>query len=378
MEELGLDNILNDEDIENLFVENSTEEVQETSPENKEEKKETTEDPINVETLFENPESVGSEETQEGKDTSSDKETGSSPNNNFYSSIAKALKEEGVFPDLEDNVLDNVKEPEDFVKLIEDQVQSRYDEGQKRINDALNADIEPSVIRQYENTISYLDNIKEDDLTAEGESGENLRKQVIYQDLINKGYSKDDALDEINDIFESGTDVKRAKRALNSNKEFFQRQYQKLIDDAEEAKEKEVTEREQQTENLRKELLNKDTFFGDIKLDKSVRQKVFDNINKPVYKDKKSGELFTALQKYEMENKTEFLKNVGLLFTLTDGFKNLDALVKNKVKKEVKKGVRDLENILSTTSRNSNGNLQFVTGVTEEPEGFARSWDIDI
>ncbi len=52
-----------------------------------------------------------------------------------------------------------------------------------------------------------------------------------------------------------------------------------------------------------------------------------------------------------MENRTDFLKNIGLLFTLTDGFKNLDGLVKGKVKKEVNKGLRELEHTLNNTAR---------------------------
>jgi hypothetical protein len=64
------------------------------------------------------------------------------------------------------------------------------------------------------------------------------------------------------------------------------------------------------------------------------------------------------------------MKNVGLLFTLTDGFKSLDKLVKGKVKKEVGKGFRNLEHLLSNTSRTADGNLKFVTSVQEDPESF--------
>ena len=35
--------------------------------------------------------------------------------------------------------------------------------------------------------------------------------------------------------------------------------------------------------------------FGDLELNKSVRQKIFDNISKPVYKDEDSGAYITAL-----------------------------------------------------------------------------------
>lgn len=382
MEELGIDNILDPEDIENLFSteeeETNDKDVQETSPETKEEKPETTEE-LNIEGLFEDtPESVGSEEHQEGEDTNSEKKPGSSPNNNFYSSIAKALKEDGVFPDLDDETVTNIKEPEEFAEAIEKQIQARFDERQKRIDDALNVGVEPSAIKQFENTISYLDSITEDALTAENEQGEALRKQLIYQDLLNRGYSKEEAQEEVGEIFDNGTDVKKAKRALSGNKEYFKASYKKLVDEAKEEAAKEEKERKQQSEALKKSILEDKVVFGELQIDKNTRQKVYDAISKPVYKDPETGELYTALQKYEMENKNDFLKNVGLLFTLTDGFKNLEPLVKSKVRKEVKKGVRELEHALSNTSRNFDGNVKFVSGVSSDPDSFISKWDIDI
>lgn len=379
MEALSMDNILSEQDIDMLFQTDDNNETQEPSPESEGEKKETTEE-LNVEDLFnETSESVGSEEHQEVEDTTSEKKSGSSPTNNFYSSIAKALKEDGVFPDLDDETADSIKEAEDFAEAIEKQIQLRLDEKQRRIDEALSNGVEADTVRQYENTLAYLNNITEEALSEEGEKGENLRKQLIYQDLINKGYEKEEAQEELKEIFDSGSDVRKAKRALASNKEFFRRGYQKVIDDAKEEKANEEKERREQTEALKKAILEDKKVFGEIQLDKSTRQKVLDNISKPIYKDKETGELFTALQKYEMENKTDFIKNVGLLFTLTDGFKNLDKLVQGKVQKEVKKGLRELEHTLNNTSRSSDGNLKFVSGVSEDPESFIGSkWNLDV
>ena len=127
MEELSIENILGQEDIENLFSDEEIESTQETSPDQKEEK-ETTEE-VNPDNLFqETPESVGSEENQEKEDTISEQETGSSPTNNFYSSIAKALKEDGVFPDLDDETVDGIKEAEDLAKAIESQIKAGLEE----------------------------------------------------------------------------------------------------------------------------------------------------------------------------------------------------------------------------------------------------------
>ena len=375
-EDLSLDNILVGDDLENLFED--TEETQETeTPEGKETKdKETTE--VNVEDLFAGPESVGSEDkdNEEKEDTNSNK-GGTSPN--LFSSIATALREEGIFPDLDDETISKVDGAESFRDLVEQQIQAGLDEVQKRVNDALNVGIEPTVIQQYEQTLSYLDSIEESAITDEGEKGEELRKKLIYQDFLNRGFSKERATRELEKSFKAGTDIEDAKEALKGNKDYFQSNYDKLIKDAKEDEAKEVKKRKEQAETLRKTILEDKKVFGDMEIDKSTRQRVYDNIAKPVFKDPETGEYLTAIQKYEMENRTEFLKNVGLLFTLTDGFKNLDGLVKGKVRKEVKKGLRELEHTLNNTARTSDGNLKFVSGVDEDPESFiGKGWKIDV
>lgn len=386
-EELSLDNILGAEEIENLFVEDN--ETQDTPPANEEppkkeeepskDKEETTE-VVDVDNLFtDTPESVGSgkENTEEKEDTTP-KGDGTSPKN-FYSSIAKALKEEGIFPDLDDDGLSKVKEPEDFRDLIDQQIKAGLDERQKRIDEALNAGVEPTEIRKYENTMSFLDSIKEENISDEGDKGEKLRKDLIYQDFINRGYSKERAAREVQKSFNAGTDIDDAKEALKSNIDFFRDKYDELVNDAKSEAEQEEKERKEQAEKLKSSILNDKEVFGDLSVDKSTRQKIYDNIAKPVYKDPETGEYFTAIQKYEMENRTDFLKNIGLLFTLTDGFKNLDGLVKGKVKKEVKKGLRELEHTLNNTARTSDGNLKFVSGVDEDPESFiGKGWNLDV
>lgn len=386
-EELSLDNILGAEEIENLFVED--EDTQETPPANGEppereeeldkDKKEATE-VVDVDNLFTNtPESVGSgkENTEEKEDTTP-KERGTSPEY-FYSSIAKALKEEGIFPDLDDEGLSKIKDPEDFRDLIDQQIKAGLDERQKRIDEALNVGVEPTEIRKYESAINFLNSIEENNISDESDKGEKLRKDLIYQDFINRGYSKERAAREVQKSFNAGTDIDDAKEALKSNIDFFKDKYDELVNEAKSEAEQEEKERKEQAEKLKSLILNDKDVFGDLSIDKSTRQKIYDNIAKPVYKDPETGEYFTAIQKYEMENRTDFLKNIGLLFTLTNGFKNLDGLVKGKVKKEVKKGLRELEHTLNNTARTSDGNLKFVSGVDEDPESFiGKDWKIDI
>lgn len=379
-EELSLESILGAEEIDTLF---DDEIVQETPPEEKEnnEKSEETTEVVDSNDLFdEEPESVGSEENEieEKEGTKTNKGNGTSPKHDFYSSIANALKEEGIFPDLDDETISKTASAEDFRDLIENQIKAGIDERNRRIDEALNAGIEPTEVKKYENTISYLNSISDDAIADESDKGELLRKQLIFQDFINRGYTKERAEREVNKSFNAGSDIEDAKEALASNKEFFEDAYDNLIKESKENERREEEKRRKQANDLKKSILEDKEVFGEIQLDKSTRQKVYDNISKPVYKDPETGEFYTAIQKYELENKTEFLKNLGLLFTLTDGFKNIDKLVKGRVRKEVKKGLRELENTLNNTARTSDGNLKYVSGVDEDSESNARGWDLDI
>ena len=382
--ELNFDNILDENQIANLFEEG--EETQETPPEqqenketnNKENNQENNQEPhinneetteVDAENLFDEPEGVGSED-KEKEDTNSEKVSTSPNSKNFFSSIAKAFAEEGIFPDLNEDEVANIKTAESFRELIDKQIQSQLDEKQKRIDEALNVGIEPDDIRKYENTLSYLDEVSEDKLTEETTEGEELRKRLIYQDYINRGFSQERATKEVKRSIDSGNDIEDAKEALNSNKEYFKSQYDKLLNDAKEEQKKYEQERKNQAEQLKKSIIEEKKVFGDIEVDKSTRQKIFDNLSKPIYKDEETGTYMTALQKYQHDNPNEFIKNVSTIFTLTDGFKNLNKLVKGKVNKEIKKGFKELENTLNNTARNSDGSINFASGDDDENSMF--------
>ena len=55
---------------------------------------------------------------------------------------------------------------------------------------------------------------------------------MIFQDFINRGYSKERASREVKKSLDSGTDIEDANEALKSNKEFFKDKYNELINDA--------------------------------------------------------------------------------------------------------------------------------------------------
>lgn len=383
MEGLDMSNILSSDEVDNLFTDDGGEETQVIPPEKQEEDKDnktTTEIPeVDPESLFDESESVGSEKVDtKGKESTSSKETGASPKTNFYSSIASALKEEGILSDLDDETLSKIESPEDFAEAMEAQLKAQLDERQKRIDEALQVGIEPDEVRKYEGTISYLNTITEDAIIDESAEGEKLRKQLIFQDFLNRGFSKERAQRETQKSISSGSDVEDAKEALASNKEYFKQEYDNIIAEAREAEEAEKARLKKEAADLKKAILEDKEVFEGLELDKTTREKVYNSISKPVYRDPETGEYLTAVQKYERDNRPDFLKKLGVLFTLTDGFTNLDKLVKPTAKKQVRKSLRELEHTINTTRRNTDGSLNFMSGVSDDPESKVSDYDIDV
>ncbi len=375
MEELDLDNILSGDEIATLFEEPPKKEPKE---EPKEEKKEETTD-FDEDNPFgtSQKESVGSEDEDiQGKGDTDNNGVSSSPKNkNFYSSITDALVVDGIFPDLDKETIQNVKTPEDFQKIIEEQINARFTEKEKRINEALNNKVEPSVVQQYESTIDYLNNINDDSLSAEDEEGENLRKQLIYNDYLNRGFSKTRAEKMVNDAIENGTDIDDAKDALQGVKDFYNNKYKEILDSAKENEKKLAEERTKQSENLKKSIMEDKNLYGDVDVDKATRTKIYDFITKPVHKDS-NGNYMTALQKYQSENTIEAMKNFAICYTLTNGFKDWSKLGSKQAKKEVKKGLANLEKVINSTSRNNDGSLGFVS--FDESSYLGQGMQLDI
>ena len=389
MGDLGFTNILGEDDVEKLGLFSDPEETNNESDASEEEnseeqqdnnkKKKTTE--VNPEELFsDEPESVGSEESvngEEGEDT--DDSAGASPNDNdFYSSIANACAVDGAFQHLDDDVIKKAKTAEDFFNLIEMETNARFDDKQQRLIKALENGVEATDIRRYENTLSYIDSIQEKDLVEESEKGEALRRNIIFQDFLNKGYTQDRAKKLTERTIEAGTDIEDAKDALVSNRDYFQGEYEKLLNEAQAEADRVAAERRKQADKLKNDILKGKNLFGDIEITSDIRKKVIDNIAKPVFKDPETGSMYTALQKYEMENHADFIKYVGTIFTLTNGFQDFDSFMKGKVNKEKKKGLRELERTLTNTKKGGGGNLKLVTSAKEDPESYMGKWDLDL
>lgn len=383
MEGLDYGTMLDDDQVEALFGEQE----EETPPPAKEKddgegdkddknKDNTAEvDPDNM--FGDKPESVGGEDNKDKTEDTTSDEDGTSPD--FFSSIANAFAEEGIFPDLDEETIKGVKTAQDLRDAIDEQIKAGLTEQQRRVAEALNNDVAPDKIRQYENLISYLNTIDDNTISEEGEHGELLRKKILFQDYINRGFSKERAEKAVNRAIDNGTDIEDAKEALESNKIFFREEYEQLLDNAKKEKERAIAEDKATAERLKKSILEGDfKFLEDVHVDKNIRKAAFDAVSKPIYRDPETGETYTAVQKFELDNKEEFLAKLGLIYALTDGFKSIDGLVSKKVKKEVKRGFSELEQKINNTRRDSRGNIKFASGVDDSESILGKGMKLDL
>lgn len=373
MEGLNFNNVMSAEEIFSLFDEETappSEEPKDTDIDN---------DDINVTEEIGNPfedddtpESVGDGKNKEDSEVQTPK---SSSSHNNFSSIASTLKELGTFEDLSDEDILNIKDAQGLIDAIEKQVKNSFDERQKRIDDALNGGIPPSVINQYENIINNLEAISEDHVKNEDDNGVQLRKNLIYQDYLNRGYSKERAEKEVNKSFNAGTDIEDAIDALESNKQFYISQYNKLVAENNSKIEAEKHARDKQAEALKTSILDDENTFKDLSVDKSTRKKIYDSITKPIYRDPETKQQYTVIQKYALDNPADFQKYLGLVFTLTNGFKDFQGLVKGPAKKAVKDKVKQLEETINN-SKAMGGTPNFFGNSPDPNESFP-SWKID-
>ena len=364
---------------EDLFRDDS-ESVTEEENEEKQEPLQEEETRLDIDSLFDGEDSK-SNTNPDTKDTSTKEkdttsaEASSSPN--VYSSCAKAFAEEGVFSLDEDDDIDSITDAEGLIALAKKQVEKQLTETQKRINEALNAGVEPSEIKKYENSISQLESITDEQLSAETTQGKQLREWVIYQEYLSNGLSEERARKLTSQIMKSGSDIDDAKESLNSIINTYKSKYSNLVEEAKKEEQEYQASLQKQAEALKADMVDNEDFAG-MKIPANTRKKAYEAVTKLVHTDA-NGEKLTELQCYQKEHPEEYLKAVGILYTMTNGFKDVSKFVASKVRKEVTKGIKELDNTLNNTARFAGGSLKFSTGASDkESFSIGKGFQLDI
>ena len=299
---------------------------------------------------------------KEGKEDPSQKQDEGSPN--ISSSIAEALVDEGALQTLDKERLSQIKTTEDLIEAFKEDLRNQLDEEQKRISDAMKYGVEPTRIQQYEQWIKTLDSVTDDILEGEDEQSENYRKNLIYQNYIIKGFDQEEATDMVNRSVDSGKDLNDAKKALSSLKSYYNKAYSDEVNSAKKEYEKQVEKQKKQFNDLKDSIIeDKENFFDQFEINKSVRQKIFDAVAKPSITD---GDMkLTPIQKFIKDDPNKANKIIGTLYVITDGFTKFDGILKGTVKKQVRKSVENLERVLAQTKTND-GSMIFKSGIGED------------
>lgn len=138
----------------------------------------------------------------------------SSPSNDtekLYSSLAAEFKAKGILSGL-DLDKDKISSMEDINKAINREIDSRLSARNKAIEDAIKAGLPAEEVSNQLESISRLKEITDDYVSSDG--NEEFRVNVIAQDLINKGFSKEKALAKAQRSVDSGDDIEDAMDAL--------------------------------------------------------------------------------------------------------------------------------------------------------------------
>lgn len=311
------------------------------------------------------PESVADEGDNGDGSTPDSSSQPSSPLHSF----ASALLEEGVLSSLPDDV--KLESPSDLVNLMRKEIETRefadLEDDDLEYLKARRAGIPREEYFANRNVLDQLSKLTDDVL--EKDEAAQLRVNLIANDYIAKGVSKEKAEKLAKRSVELGEDVDEAKEALKSIKATHQKKLQDQIDAQEKAiKAKEDQERKE-FEQL-KSLIYDETkeVIPGLKPTKQLRDKIFDSITKVVDKDS-DGNPINEVMKARAKNKADFEFKIHYLFHLTNGltdFSVLQGAAKSKAVEEFEKSLNDSKYVSKGNTRYNRGSDDLDLSFLEE------------
>lgn len=309
------------------------------------------------------PESVVGEDTDdaEGEGTEKVEVDNSSSNPNLFNSLATLLYEKGLLSSAESDITSE----EDFVNLFNSEVDTQVEHKlvEKIGKDAYESLIKGVPLAKIENDTQSMNNLEQIDEELLTENVE-LRHRVIFQDFINRGYSEDRATKMLQRVIDSEKDLEDSLDALESIKEFRKTQIdaenQQIIKQQEDAKKAE----EKRLNDMKNHIKETNEVIKGFKITDAVKQKIEKNMFDVVDYNPQTGISENNLLKYRRENPQDFDFKLYYLFTITDGFKNFDSVVKNTKST----ALQDLERAMrSNTKINDPGSPAYL----QDPDSYS-------
>ena len=302
-------------------------------------------------------EKVTSEDEDDGKGST---KGGDESLPNLYSSLAKALGEEGFLPNLNYEDIDNFDKLGDKIR----------EANKKTLSESLGFDIENvnelnDLQKEYLNALSQgvpaerfieakRDEINIDGITDEAiEEDEALRKSIIVNAYVQKGVSQEKANKLAQMHIDLAEDVEEAKSSRDEIKEAIKIRNQQEFEYQKQLSADRVKGQKEYEESLKKSFYETTKLGETFAITRQLQDKMYDAIVKPVAK-LEDGTLVNAITKYQVENPIDFQHKMAWLFTVTDGFKQFDSFITTKAKTNAAK---QLESVLNSTNFDKLGNV---------------------
>lgn len=337
MEELNLgdltfdtsDDIFSPEGIQDEIVIAQPSNEQTPAPETKEIKETTNSSeepkaPESVATKEENTNQV-TDETATGNEKDSNSSSPQNDTEKLYSSLAAEFKAKGVLSNL-DLEKEKISSMEDINKALEKEIESRLSEKQKQLDAAIQAGAPADEVSYQMESIEKLEGITEDFLADS--NNEELRKNVIAQDFINRGYTQEKALSMAQRSIDSGEDLDDALAALD---EIIKLEKGKLDEIVNKVK----NEEKKGLEDVKNFIHNQDEIIPGIKLTTTQKEALYNQVTTDV------GNKDNAFIQAQRENPLEMRMKLEAMFFLTKGLTDFSIFGAAKETK-ITKGIEDL------------------------------------
>lgn len=299
---------------------------------------------------------------RDGEEEPSDKEPDESLPK-LYSSLARALKDEGFFSDLvleENEVIDSFDKLGDKIKqannkAIKDALGFGLEEVngltdlQKEYLHALKAGITPERFVESKQDELVIDSLTDAQLADD----EELRKEIITRSYMSKGLSEDKAKRLAQTHVDLAEDLEEAKAARDEMKAAIVAQQKNEIEQQSRLREDQQKQYQEYEVALKKQFFETEKVGEIFDVPRQLKDKMFESISKPVAKTE-DGTLVNAITKYQMENPIDFQHKLAWFYSITDGFKKFDSFI---TKKATSAAARQLESVLNSTNFDKLGNV---------------------
>lgn len=299
---------------------------------------------------------IGDENTENQDDTGEDPKTSkidtSSSSTLPISILAQALREEGILSNLDDEKLKNIKDARSLVDAFKEYMAENeladLDEDSKNFITLTRAGRAPEAVKQAVAAKQAVEKI--DEKVLEGDQGKTLRQQIIYTDLLEKGFTDEKAKKMVKTYVELGDDLEEAKASLKTLKDNRARELSEAAATAQRERLENETKAQRELSELKDKIYKTEEIFKGYKINQTTKDKIFESMTKPVTKDK-SGKELNAISAARMKDPTDFDTKLHYLFTITKGFTDLSTITK----KEKTTAIKQLDDSLGSTSINQGG-----------------------